>query len=180
MNDVKLGKTISYALRHHPEEFGLELDDEGWVSIRILLKSLETQWGVLKEEDLIRIMAHSDKKRYEIKNGQIRALYGHSLKTKIKKKIVQPPVYLYHGTARRFLSSILEKGLLPMNRQYVHLSQDKVTAMLVGSRHDSRPVILKIYAQKAYEEGILFYEGHDKIWLSEIIPPQYIDVENKE
>ena len=30
----------------------------------------------------------------------------------------------------------MKEGLKPMNRQYVHLSQDKETAYLVGSRHD--------------------------------------------
>ena len=39
-----------------------------------------------------------------------------------------PPDVLYHGTARRFLESINENGLLPQSRQYVHLSQDNETA----------------------------------------------------
>ena len=44
-----------------------------------------------------------------------------------------------------------------MSRQYVHLSVDTETAMQVGKRHDSEPVILKINAAEAFESGIKFY-----------------------
>lgn len=61
-----------------------------------------------------------------------------------------------------------------MNRQYVHLSLDKETALQVGKRHDSSPIILKIEAYKAYQDGISFYLGNETVWLSDSIPPQYI------
>lgn len=179
MNYKKLGKTISYALRHHPEKFDLELDDEGWVDTELLLLSLKDQWGVLSEKDIYDVMDHSDKKRYEIKNGKIRALYGHSFEKKIKRIPVKPPQYLYHGTARRFIDSIMEKGLLSMDRQYVHLSEDIETAIKVGSRHDTYPVVLKVYAREACKEGVLFYEANDQVWLSETIESKYLELLNE-
>ena len=36
---TKISKTISYALRHRPDEFGLKLDVEGWVPINDLTKA---------------------------------------------------------------------------------------------------------------------------------------------
>jgi RNA:NAD 2'-phosphotransferase (TPT1/KptA family) len=33
INLVQLSKTMAFALRHHPERFGLFLDDEGWVPV---------------------------------------------------------------------------------------------------------------------------------------------------
>lgn len=175
MNYVKLGKTISYALRHHPEEFGLELDEKGWVDVDKLLLALQEQWGKLTEEDIYDVMNHSDKRRYEIKNGKIRAFYGHSFQKKIKKTPVEPPQYLYHGTARRFVDSIMKDGLLPMKRQYVHLSENIETAIKVGSRRDKQPIVLKINAQKAYKDGFSFYEANDQVWLTDIVLPQYIE-----
>lgn len=41
-NNVKLSKTISYALRHRPEEFGLKLDSGGWVNISDLISALKS------------------------------------------------------------------------------------------------------------------------------------------
>lgn len=40
MNLVELSKGISYALRHAPWEYELELDEEGWVDIEQLLAAL--------------------------------------------------------------------------------------------------------------------------------------------
>ena len=82
---------------------------------------------------------------------------------------------MYHGTARRFLPMIMQKGLLPMQRQYVHLSSDEETALKVGSRRDKHPIILKINAQEAYLDGIHFYEGNEQVWLADPIPMKYIE-----
>lgn len=174
MNNIKIGKEISYALRHHPEQYCLDMDEAGWVQVEQLLNALEVKYGKLTETDILEIMRHSDKQRYELKDHKIRAYYGHSLPQKIKKAEQVPPQILYHGTAKRFLDSIMKDGLLPMNRQYVHLSADKETAIQVGSRHDKEPVILEIMALKAYEDGIHFYLGNEKVWLADVIAPQYI------
>lgn len=175
MDYIQLGKHISYILRHHPEKYHIQMDDEGWVDVQELLNVLERHFGLLSENDIIALMQQSDKQRYELKDHKIRAYYGHSLKKKIKKKVQEPPEILYHGTARRFMDAILMQGLQPMSRQYVHLSQDIETAIQVGSRHDEKPIILKIYALKAFQDGIKFYLGNEKVWLSETIPPQYIE-----
>ena len=128
-----------------------------------------------QEEDIVALMQQSEKERYELKNHRIRAYYGHSFSKKIMKQRNIPPKVLYHGTARRFVSSILTTGLQPMSRQYVHLSQDVETAKQVGMRHDTQPVILMINAQSAFQDGVAFYLGNEKVWLSETIPPQYIE-----
>ena len=126
------------------------------------------------ENDLVIMIQKSEKKRYKIFNGKIKAYYGHSIPMKIAKEEKVPPGILYHGTARRFLNSILENGLLPKGMQYVHLSQDVETAHSVGMRYDMKPCILKIDAKQAWKEGIVFYYGHEKVWLADEIPSKYI------
>ena len=143
---VKASKTISYALRHNPTEFGLTLDTEGWVDYDELIAALAKHMPpvYLTKDDIVAIIAGSDKKRFEILNGKIRATYGHSTAGKIKFEPSVPPKILFHGTARRFVSSIEQEGLKPMNRQYVHLSSDLDTAVRVGKRHDSQPMIFEV------------------------------------
>lgn len=34
MNNIKIGKEISYVLRHHPEQYCLDMDEAGWVPSR--------------------------------------------------------------------------------------------------------------------------------------------------
>jgi putative RNA 2'-phosphotransferase len=176
MEYKRLSKTIARALRHAPDEYGLELDAEGWVTVQDLLSALRKRqraWANLSEDDLAAMIAQSDKRRYEILDGYIRALYGHSVPTKINKTPAEPPIVLYHGTGAA--DSILSEGLKPMRRQYAHLSIDEETALMVGRRKTSHPVILKIRAKEAHEAGILFYPGNESIWLADYIPPQFIE-----
>ena len=174
---TQLSNEISYALRHAPWEYELEMDEEGWVPVEQLLEALKRRgnWNDISEGTLHEVIAHSEKKRFEIKDGRIRAFYGHSIPMKIVKEEKMPPDILYHGTARRFLKSIKGNGLLPQNRQYVHLSQDIETAESVGKRHDAKPCILVIDAKKAWEEGTKFYLGNEKVWLAETVDSKYIN-----
>jgi len=176
MDYLKLSKEVSYALRHAPWEYELELDDEGWVDIKQLLSSLHEcrEWQDLSEQDLHVMIVKSDKKRHEISGEKIRALYGHSTPQRIMKEPNAPPEILYHGTARRFVQAIKGKGLLPKKRQYVHLSIDPETALQVGIRRDEIPILLRIQALEAYKEGVKFYIGNDKVWLADIVPSKYI------
>ena len=179
INYTKLSKTISKALRHNPDKFGITLDKEGWTPTTPLLHSLQKTWPELKENDLyltieLGLKGSNPKKRFEIKEGKIRALYGHSIPQKIVKPSVEPPEILYHGTANKSIPYIQEEGLKSMNRQYVHLSEDIDTAIMVGKRRDKNPVVFQVKAKKAYQSGILFYKEQNKVWLSEPVPPEYI------
>ena len=176
MNKLEeLSKEISYALRHAPWEYELEMNEEGWVPVEQLLDALHRteKWSSICEADLNEMIEKSEKKRHEFADGKIRAFYGHSMPMKILKEEM-PPNVLYHGTARRFLESINENGLLPQSRQYVHLSQDIETAENVGKRHDDKPCILIIDAKTAWNDGIKIYFGNEKVWLADAIPSRYI------
>lgn len=173
-NDVKVSKAMSYALRHNPKEFGIKLDSEGWVDMSILLSALhaahvDTSWQQVK-----RIINESEKKRFEIAGGRIRATYGHSIEQKIEYVPQEPPIVLYHGTSQRAFKIIKGEGLKPMSRQYVHLSSDIETAEKVGLRHDSSPVILMVDAARMHNEGFNFYHtGNDTTWLCDVVPAKY-------
>lgn len=178
MDYTALSKEISYALRHAPWEYELELDESGWVDVEQLIFSLREnrRWENINITDIEKALSCSDKKRHEMSDGKIRALYGHSVPQKIMKEAKEPPEILYHGTARRFVDSIMSEGLLPRGRQYVHLSEDERTAAIVGKRRDGEPVLLKIKAKKAWSEGVMFYHGNETIWLSDRIDKRYIEI----
>ncbi|SBV99305.1 putative RNA 2'-phosphotransferase [uncultured Eubacteriales bacterium] len=178
MTYSELSKEISYALRHAPQEYGLTLDEQGWVLVKDLIDALKKQekYSDLALKDIADMIQVSEKKRHELVGDRIRALYGHSTEEKIKKNAIQPPDVLYHGTAHKFLQKILQQGLIPKDRQYVHLSQDMETAITVGKRRDTDPVVLLVDASTAWKDGINFYHGNDTIWLADDIPAKYITV----
>ena len=124
--------------------------------------------------DIYKMVELLEKKRNQILNGKIRACYGHSVENKILKYPVEPPEFLYHGTVQNSLNNILEKGLLPMKRQYIHLSNDRNTAAIVGSWRKGELVILTIKAKEAFLSNIQFYKEENGIWLSDSIPTKYI------
>lgn len=176
-SNVFISKKMSYCLRHNPGKYGLKLDEYGFVDLQEFLNAMNHMHHFqpkLTEMKIREIMHHSDKERFEIKNGRICALYGHSIPGIIKRKQAIPPDILYHGTAHRFLPSIMKEGLLPMGRQYVHLSTDVAMAESVGKRRDHHPVILKINAKQAAKDGLKFYVGNDEVWLCDHVPVKYL------
>ena len=180
MKLTDLSKEISYALRHAPQEYELELDEEGFVPIDQLLHAINEGGNYDREvtkDDLEEIIRTSEKKRHEIVGDKIRALYGHSVPQFIKKEEGVPPNVLYHGTTQEALVSIKKNGLVPMQRQYVHLSVDREMADSVARRKKKDIAILLIDTEAARKDGIKFYVGNDKVWLADQIPTNYISVE---
>ncbi len=83
-------------------------------------------------------------------------------------KEVQPPDILYHGTATRFVPSILEEGISESDTIYVHLSQDIETATKVGSRRPGEPYVFTIDTKQMYEDGYKFYLSENNIYITKI------------
>lgn len=127
-----------------------------------------------------RMVAESNKQRFEFSEDRqcIRALQGHSINVDVELKEEIPPEYLYHGTSVSIVPKIMEEGLCRMSRQYVHLSIDESTAMQVGARRKCEVAILKISARKMREEGYKFWLSRNNIWLTETVPPQYLEPYN--
>lgn len=163
-------KKLSYILRHNPQSEGLKMDKYGYVDTKALTKALN-----ITMKELIEIVDKDNKQRYSFNSdkSKIRANQGHSIKVDLELIEKQPPDTLYHGTVKKFIDSILEKGLIPKERNHVHLSKDIETANIVGKRRGS-PVILQIDSRRMYEDGFKFYESENKVWLTEKVPVKYM------
>jgi len=177
VDSSKLSKNISYILRHAPWEYELELDEEGWVPLTQLLEALNSNRSLPKVTRAIieQMIKLSDKQRHEIVGDRIRALYGHSLPGKLKRQPKVPPENLYHGTSVEFIESIKDTGLLPMARQYVHLSTNEEMARAVGLRKGPGVIILKVRARDAAGDRVIFYEGNAQVWLADEVPARWIE-----
>lgn len=173
---IKISKFLSLILRHQPDTIKLELDPEGWASIDELIELARKHGRKILTRPLIRdIVESNDKQRFSLSEDgdYIRANQGHSIDVNLNLEPIAPPERLYHGTAERFLRSILEQGLVKRSRQHVHLSKDVETATKVGSRH-GRPVVLVLDAKRMTADGYLFYCSANGVWLTDIVPPQYL------
>jgi putative RNA 2'-phosphotransferase len=172
-----LSKLMAYILRHRPDEFGLVLDEDGFISLKELLQAIaeEEGWSYVRRSHIMEVASTSERERFEVQDERIRATYGHSLPHRIHYEPAAPPTILYHGTRRRAYPHILHRGLDPMGRSYVHLTTSPELAMRIGKRRDPQPVLLEIQAQRASEEGVPFYQANPLIYLTDHIPPSYIN-----
>ena len=168
-NLVKKGKHLSFLLRHDTE---YQFDKHGYREVNDLINN----HGYTKAE-LIELVETNDKQRYEFNNDKtkIRARQGHSINVDVELKETTPPDVLYHGTATRFLDSIMKTGINKMSRNYVQLSTDIDTATTVGSRHGT-PIILKVDSRKMSDDGIKFYLSNNNVWLTEYVDTKYIEI----
>ncbi|WP_371414271.1 RNA 2'-phosphotransferase [Rahnella sp. Larv3_ips] len=169
-------KFLSYILRHKPDTIGLQLDIEGWADINSLIIGAAKEGRVLDQTIIQTVVNSSDKQRFTLsEDGQcIRAVQGHSTPDvnlqHIEKK---PPELLYHGTATRFLESILQQGLIAGSRHHVHLSQDITTAVAVGQRY-GKPAVLKVEALRMHQQGFNFFQAENGVWLTNHVPNFFI------
>jgi len=168
---VRVSKYMSYLLRHNPEN--LKMDSEGFVDLDELLAKLKEKFPVNKHL-ILEIVEKSERKRFEIRNGKIRALYGHSIPVTLKLREDETVKVLYHGTTPEAAAEILKTGLKPMGRKWVHLSPTIEVARQIGLRRTSKPAILEIDVEKARRDGVKFYKATDQVYLCRQIPPRYI------
>ena len=178
MNDKSLyraSRFLSLVLRHRPDKAWITLNDEGWTDVDVLLEALVAKGYAMSRDDLNRIVAENDKKRFSFNEDRtlIRASQGHSVKVAFNYPPVTPPKLLYHGTVERFLESICQQGLKSKNRHHVHLSPDRETAEKVGSRR-GEPIVLTIRAQDMQNDGLEFYLSDNGVWLTDAVPAHYI------
>jgi putative RNA 2'-phosphotransferase len=174
---VDTSKLLSYVLRHRPDSIGLQLDANGWTDVDVLLQRLAEHGKPVDRALLERVVADNDKQRFafDAARTRIRASQGHSIQVDLDLQPAQPPDVLYHGTASRFLKSILASGLRAGNRQHVHLSGDVDTARRVGARHGF-PVILHVDTARMRADGAVFYRSDNGVWLTGPVAPRYLRV----
>jgi len=177
-NATHLSKFVSLILRHRAHDFGVALDSEGFTDFEelkrlVAAKSRDTysdaEWQKILNGDT------DGKKRFELKDGRIRALYGHSRVEAVTYPIVEPPEILYHGTTPQAERNIRREGLRSMKRQYVHLSANTERALSVGSRRTEDVVLLVVRAKEAHQAGIEFHNPEPLHYLTKSIPTQFID-----
>lgn len=165
----RVGRKLAFILRHHPELFGLQLDENGFVAVKDLAQALNTT-----EVEVKKIVDAQDKKRFEIKRGKVRALYGHSLPVKIDLKKTKPPKLLFHSAPRWVKEKIQIEGLRPMKRGYIHLGADIEQAQGMSTRGEDGSVIFKVNANEAHNNGVIFFKVDD-VYLAEKVPPQFLE-----
>ena len=176
MKSIKeTSKYISLILRHKPEVIGIRLDEHGWANVSELIEGVGRTHR-LDMQILEEIVASDEKQRYSFNEDKtlIRANQGHSIPVDVELVQVAPPEILWHGTGAKFVEYIEQLGLIAKSRLYVHMSRDYETAVNVGSRH-GKPVVYKVHAKEMEQDGFIFYQSVNGVWLTKEVPKKYLE-----
>ena len=171
----RISRFLSFLLRHQPREYPLSFDRRGFVAWGDLVYITRERFADVTEEEIRRVVEESDKQRFELKEGKVRATYGHSFPVDFDLEAAEPPAELYTGAARDLAQSLVRGGLKPRDRRYVHLSASVEEAQAVGQRHDPAPAIIVVDARTAHAEGIRFYQS-GPLFLVENVPAKYLSL----
>jgi putative RNA 2'-phosphotransferase len=171
----RLGRFISGALRHFPDDLGLAMNQHGWVDVDVLVDAMRTRYKWSNRDKLFSMIESDEKGRYEIKGNKIRARYGHSVDVDLDYDENTLPE-LYYGASREEVDILLEKGIRPVKQRYVHLSTSVDKAREVAKIHTEDPVLLVINAEEAHNDGVMMLSATENIVLADEIPPEYLSL----
>ncbi|XP_034398756.1 tRNA 2'-phosphotransferase 1 isoform X1 [Cyclopterus lumpus] len=176
--DVRLSKSLSYALRHGANQMGLQMGTDGFMFVEELLAHPQFRSYTLK--DVERVVATNDKQRFKLcphpEDGrlQIRASQGHSLQVmdlELKPVLTGSadcPAEAVHGSYLRNWSSIQQQGLSRMRRTHIHLAPGLPgeEGVISGMRKDC-DLAVYIDVFKALADGIEFFWSDNGVLLTE-------------
>lgn len=169
----KLGRLVAGALRHFPDDLGLEMSPRGWVDLDDLSEAVGTRYRWANKRLVIALVQSDPKDRYEIREGKIRAKYGHSVDVNLDYPANELPD-LYYGASEEEADRILEVGLKTATQRYVHLSTTPEKAWYVGTFRTNSPRVIRVDAEAAQKVGVKMMTVSDNIVISENVPPEYL------
>ncbi|MCD6323965.1 MAG: RNA 2'-phosphotransferase [Desulfurococcales archaeon] len=174
---VALSRVMTAVLRHIPFEAGIILDVEGWVSIEKLAEGIRRRWkkfSWVKPTHILAVAYLDPKGRFEVRDGMIRARYGHSIPARIKYEVDNDVKVLYHGTPVTNLQSIMRSGLLRGRRLWVHLTLSPDDAIETGLRHGRPVALLIVNAECLRSKGFEVFKASKAVRVVLRVPPECI------
>jgi putative RNA 2'-phosphotransferase len=166
----QLAKFISYMLGRRPDEFGLVPDIDGFIKIKELLKAICEEEGLryVRRFNIDEILITLPDPPIEISDNLVRAKFREHLPERIPASDL--PKLLYTCIRRKAYPFVIDKGIFPLGRGHVILSSEKELAEKMGKRIDHTPVLLTVQTQKSGNNGVVFFQAGDLLFIADTIP----------
>ena len=174
---TQLEKLLFYILAVRPDEFGLVLDDEGWVSAKELVRILQEEplWRFMRLGYLKEAFSFFPAGRFEISVDEMMVRVAPAIAAPVLGREIMPPRIVYMAVRRTAYPHILEKGLRPIpGQRYLVAAVDEKLALRMGKRRDQEPVLIKIDTKAAADQGTSFLGYYEQLFLLDFLPPESI------
>ncbi len=167
----QFAKFSAYVLGRHPDEFGLVLNDNGYIKIKEFIQAVtETDgWRHIRNSHINDMLLMLDNPPVEVDQNRIRAIDRSRLDHYIKCD--NPPKLLYACIKHKSYISVLDKGIRPTVHASVICSKDQKMAKLIGRRRDNQPILLTVHVRNMLKQGYEFLHAGDMLYLTDFIPP---------
>lgn len=174
-----IGRILAGILRHFPEKFDLDMDLNGWVDVRDAVEEIRRRkrnlhW--LRVHHLISIAETDPKGRYEVESNSIRATYGHSVDIELDHPTDGVPDSLYYPSTQEEVDILLDNGITPSDRRYVHLSLTYQDAYNAGVYRTEDPQILEVDSAAALLSDVYIGQAGPTVFVTRGIPPDFIEI----
>jgi putative RNA 2'-phosphotransferase len=169
----QLQKLMSYVLGRQPDEFGLVLDEDGFVRVKDLIKAIseEPGWGYVRKSHINEVLIAFRENPFLLEDDRIKVAGPDEGVSTVTG--VMPPKLLYHCVRRKAYPVVCQKGIVPMGQHHVFLATSEELALRIGKRRDPKPVLLTVQARNASEGGVKFSRQGELIYIVDHVPVAY-------
>ncbi|MEW6221117.1 MAG: RNA 2'-phosphotransferase [Thermodesulfobacteriota bacterium] len=166
----QLERLLIYILGHRPDEFGLVLDQAGWLPAKELLRAVQQEpgWAFLRDGLLKDLLLTSGQEEMEVsEDGRL---------VRARRRLPLPvaasrPAVLFAAVRPRAYAHVRAEGLAPAaGRSLVVLARTEELARCIGRRRDPEPVIVRVDVQAALAEGVVFQPCGETLFLADRLP----------
>jgi len=188
MNELEiegLSRILAGMLRHFPENYGIRLNEHGWIKIYSLVPAIRAEkrnFSWLTPYHLEAMVKTDTKERYAINSlHEIRATYGHTIHVEMDDLPSDDiPGKLYYQTTDEEYDFIKETGITPSDKTWIHLSKTYRQAYVSGLFHIDSPTVLEVDTERLVSSGRPVYRATSDIFVAKEIPPEFVSVSAKE
>jgi putative RNA 2'-phosphotransferase len=172
-----LARMLTYLLCHRPDEFGLILSAEGFISIKKLLQALaaEPGWGFVRRHHVLEVAALSQPPRFEVKDEQIRGLIPGPARLR-RPPGEPPPASLFLTIPPRSHERVWQEGLKAAPGKELLLATTPEFAQKLGRRRSPETILVTVQAQAAARSGITFTPYGDELFLAPALSRKFLQL----
>jgi putative RNA 2'-phosphotransferase len=167
----QLSRFLQYMLGRAPDEFGLYLENDGWIKIKQVLQVLseEDGWKHIRLGNIHEIFVLIQNHGLEMDKDRIRC-QDRSLLPE-PESISKLPKLLYTCVRQRAYAHILKKGISPLGgKESVIMSDNIKLAQHIGKRIDQKPVTLSIHTNNFIENGGRIEKYGNSLFITDYVP----------
>jgi putative RNA 2'-phosphotransferase len=171
-----LARMLAYMLGHHPDEFGLVLNEDGSIPVKRLHRALihEPGWGFVRRHHLDQVVSLLKPPAFEVVAERIRCLKPGPAPGRRPGAV--PPPLLYLAIPPKSHERVWQEGLKAAGAGELVLARTKETALKLGRRPAPAPILITIQAQAAAKAGLSFAGYGEELFLAPALPREFLQM----